>query len=249
MKKETGWRSGLALASALLAASIAEPAFAYLHGGSWSGSRSNWSYHGAHGSASGGGGSWSGSTNRGGSASGGGGSWNATGYRGGTASGGEGNWHATGASGGTASGGGGTWHATGANGSTASGSPTYRGGNYYYGYHPPTVINNYGAGCYNCGGWNAGSAWAAGVTGAAVGATVGAAAASSANAAANANAYSAGYAAGATSAYAMGSVYPSLPPGCVYSPYSGVTYYKCGQIWFSPYYGANGMYYRVVPTP
>jgi hypothetical protein len=29
----------------------------------------------------------------------------------------------------------------------------------------------------------------------------------------------------------------------------GLTYYNCGGTWFSPYYGANGVYYRVVPVP
>jgi hypothetical protein len=30
---------------------------------------------------------------------------------------------------------------------------------------------------------------------------------------------------------------------------NGATYYLCGNTWFSPSYGANGVYYRVVPTP
>jgi hypothetical protein len=47
----------------------------------------------------------------------------------------------------------------------------------------------------------------------------------------------------------MGDVYPVLPAGCAYSPYNGGAYYNCGGTWFSPYYGANGMYYRVVPVP
>jgi hypothetical protein len=29
----------------------------------------------------------------------------------------------------------------------------------------------------------------------------------------------------------------------------GTTYYLCGNTWFQPMYGANGIYYRVVPTP
>jgi hypothetical protein len=40
-----------------------------------------------------------------------------------------------------------------------------------------------------------------------------------------------------------------LPAGCVYSSYSGRAYYGCGGTWFSPAYGANGVYYRVVPPP
>ena len=33
---------------------------------------------------------------------------------------------------------------------------------YYPGYHPPTTVNYYGAGCYNCGGWSTAGAAAAG---------------------------------------------------------------------------------------
>jgi hypothetical protein len=29
----------------------------------------------------------------------------------------------------------------------------------------------------------------------------------------------------------------------------GTTYYVYGNTWFQPAYGANGVYYRVVPTP
>jgi hypothetical protein len=39
------------------------------------------------------------------------------------------------------------------------------------------------------------------------------------------------------------------PPGCAVSTASGTTYYHCGPTWFQPSYGANGVYYRVVPTP
>jgi hypothetical protein len=71
-----------------------------------------------------------------------------------------------------------------------------------------------------------------------------------------ANAYSAGYAAGATSGppapapvssnFAMGAIYAALPAGCVKPEGS---YYLCGNTWFKPSYGANGVYYRVVPAP
>ena len=83
--------------------------------------------------------------------------------------------------------------------------------------------------CYNCGGWAAEGAVAVGA------------------AAASASAYNAGVAAG--SAYGMGAIYPTLPAGCIYSPFGGVSYYNCGNVWFSPSYGANGVYYRVVPAP
>ncbi len=42
----------------------------------------------------------------------------------------------------------------------------------------------------------------------------------------------------------------ALPAGCITPSVSGGgTYYLCGNTWFSPAYGANGIYYRVVPTP
>ncbi len=113
-----------------------------------------------------------------------------------------------------------------------------------YAYHPPVVVNSYAAGCYNCGGWAAG---AAAVTGAAVGVATGAAIASANNSAAAANAYSAGVAAGAASStYAMGQVVAAVPAGCALTVAQGQHYYLCGDTWFSPAYGANGVYYRVV---
>ncbi|KDR38066.1 hypothetical protein [Caballeronia glathei] len=235
-----------------LAAAPLQHAHAWMRAGAWgghaSGGAGGWNYAGARGTtASGGSGSWSASGYRGGTASGGGGAWSGTDYRGGTASGGDGSWHGTGAYGGTASGGEGTWHATNSYGTTYRGGyDTYHGG-YYAGYHPPTVINHYSTSCYNCGGWNTGNAWAAGVAGLAAGATIGAAAAS----ANTANAYAAGVAAGAAAqpVYVMNSVYPALPAGCTYSYMVGSAYYHCGAAWFSPYYGANGMYYRVVAGP
>jgi hypothetical protein len=233
------WRAAIGLACTSAAMLPLRQAEAWMHGGSWSGDRSSWSYSGMRGTASGGDGSWSAHGYRGGSASGGGGSWSGTSYRGGTASGGDGSWHAAGAYGGTASGGGGTWHATGAYGNTAYGGYDHYGGSYYYGYHPPTVVNSYSAGCYNCGGWNTGAAVAAGVTGLAAGATIGAASAASASA----------YAAAALPAYVTNDIYPTLPAGCVYSPVAGSAYYQCSGTWFSPNYGANGTYYRVVPMP
>ncbi|MBK6558463.1 MAG: hypothetical protein IPG16_15165 [Comamonadaceae bacterium] len=108
---------------------------------------------------------------------------------------------------------------------------------------------------------------------------VGAAAASSSSAAATSSAYSAGVAAGSASTsaaystgYAAGTVAASAPPpvaGAVVVPASyvvgvnyaalpagamavaknGVNYYLSGNTWFKPAYGANGVYYTVVPTP
>ena len=85
-------------------------------------------------------------------------------------------------------------------------------------------MNYYGSRCYNCGGWSTAGAAAAG---AAVGMAAGAAVAS-ANTAATSSAYSAGYSAGAaTTAYAMGAIYATLPAGCVVSTVYGTTYYHC----------------------
>jgi hypothetical protein len=85
------------------------------------------------------------------------------------------------------------------------------------------------------------------------------AAAANANAAAanaNAAASNASHAASVTAAtttgvtYQMGAVYGALPAGCISPNVSGGgTYYLCGNTWFSPSYGANGVLYKVVPTP
>ena len=178
----------------------------------------------------------------GGHASGGGGSWNATGAYGGHASGGGGSWSATNAYGTTA------YHTTGygttAYGTTVHGTTAYYGGAYYGGYHPPTTVNYYGSGCYNCGGWSTAGAAAAG---AAVGLVAGAAVASANTSAATSSAYSAGYAAG--SEYAMNAIYATLPSGAAPDTIGGTTYYVSSGTWFKPYFGANGVYYRVVPAP
>jgi hypothetical protein len=47
----------------------------------------------------------------------------------------------------------------------------------------------------------------------------------------------------------MGVNYVALPPGASPANVAGVTYYISGNTWFKPMYGANGVYYRVVPTP
>ena len=222
-------KSLLLIAAAAVTAPLAT-AEAFFHAGGWSGGREGWSA----------------STARGGYASGGGGSWNATGYRGGTASGGSGSWNATGYRSGTASGGSGSWTATGANGNHYYGGPDYYHGGYYGAYNAPTVVNAYGANCYNCGGWNTGGAVAAGLV---AGTALGAAAASSAN---NQAAYNAGVAAGTASATANppGTLFGALPAGCTYRPQGGQPYYDCTDgLWFVPAYGANGVYYRVVAAP
>ncbi len=213
-----------------------------------------WSHAGRFGgSASGGDGSWNAENRNGATASGGGGSWNASNNFGGSASGGGGSWNATSGNGGTASGSYGHWNATGENGGTAYGyrAPAY-GTNYY---HSPTVVNHYSAGCYDCGYNNGITPAGAAVAGAVVGAT----AANAANQDAyynndyydNGNAYGAGYAAGQASNAAplYGASITSLPPGCSMNASQSGTFYQCGATWYKPNYGANGVYYTVVPPP
>ena len=124
-------------------------------------------------------------------------------------------------------------------------------GSTYYGYHPPATVNYYQAGCYNCGGGV--SAAGAALAGAAVGVAVGAAAASANTSAATTNAYAQGYNAGAvntaTAAYSAGQLVSVLPAGCATPSVQGKSYYLCGNTWFSPFYGASGVYYQVVPAP
>ena len=111
----------------------------------------------------------------------------------------------------------------------------------YPAYHPPVAVSYYsGSGCYGC---------AAG--GAVVGVAARAAVASASAAAATSSAYNAGVAAGAApvGAYVVGANYAVIPSGCATPTMQGTTYYLCGNTWFQPIYGANGIYYRVVPTP
>ena len=86
-------------------------------------------------------------------------------------------------------------------------------------------------------GWGAAGA-------AAAGAVVGAGVAE----ASSADAYANGYAA-ASSSYSIGAIYPTIPSGCATPNVRGVTYELCGNNWYQPAYGANGVYYRAVPAP
>ncbi len=126
---------------------------------------------------------------------------------------------------------------------TPDGATAYRPPAPYYPYHPPVVVPAYtAAGCYGC----------AAAAGAVVGAAAGAAITSANTAAATSSVYSSGYAAGSANtaaAYAMGGNYAALPAGTVAVQKYGTTYYLLGNTWFQPVYGANGVYYRVVPTP
>jgi hypothetical protein len=112
-------------------------------------------------------------------------------------------------------------------------------------------VNYYGAGCYYCGGWHAAGAAAVGVTAAAAGTAVAMSAGAVNTAAAATSAYAAGVAAGSAipTVYPMNAIYPTIPAGCTTPNVGGTTYFLCGNTWFQPFDGANGIYYRVVPTP
>ena len=163
--------------------------------------------------------------------------------------------------------GGSTWHSFGATSHTSAfgtrtthvagvgtahttpyGATAYRRSDRYYGYHPPTTVGYYGAHCYDCGG--GGWAAAAGVAG---GAAIGAGTAAVANTTlGTAGAFNAAVAPGASVAAgtsAVGQVVAALPAGCVTPEVQGRSYYLCGNTWFAVAYGANGVYYKVVPTP
>jgi len=67
--------------------------------------------------------------------------------------------------------------------------------------------------------------------------------------------YNAGVAAGtataatAQSSQSVGAIVAKLPPGSMSINKGGTTYYLNNNTWYKPAYGANGVYYRVVPTP
>jgi hypothetical protein len=84
--------------------------------------------------------------------------------------------------------------------------------------------------------------------GVAAGVAVGTAVADSTN---TTNAYDAGVAAGvAASSAPVGAIYTTLPPtGCAASTVDNTQLFNCGGVWFQPSYGANGVFYRVVPAP
>ena len=111
---------------------------------------------------------------------------------------------------------------------TAGGFSTYRPPAYGYAgyapYHAPMAVPYYHAGCYNC----AGAVAAGAVVGLAAGAAI-------------ANA--------ARPVYSMGVNYATMPPDAVIVNQAGINYYQVGSTWFRPYYGANGVYYTVVPAP
>jgi len=96
---------------------------------------------------------------------------------------------------------------------------------------------------YAAGGCNGCAAAAGAVVGATAGVVV-----ASADVTATANGVAnPGMAAPVT--YVMGANYAKVPSGCATPSVQGQKYYLCGNTWFQPTYGANGLYYRVTPTP
>jgi hypothetical protein len=47
----------------------------------------------------------------------------------------------------------------------------------------------------------------------------------------------------------MGAQVAVLPPGCNSMNINGGQYYQCGAYWYQPFFGGNGVYYTMVPTP
>ena len=52
-----------------------------------------------------------------------------------------------------------------------------------------------------------------------------------------------------STAYSIGAIYPTIPAGCASPVVQGITYELCGNNWYKPSYGANGIYYRAVAAP
>jgi hypothetical protein len=48
---------------------------------------------------------------------------------------------------------------------------------------------------------------------------------------------------------AVGQQVSILPPGCNSMNINGGQYYQCGAYWYQPFFGGNGVYYTMVPTP
>lgn len=48
---------------------------------------------------------------------------------------------------------------------------------------------------------------------------------------------------------AIGSQVAALPSDCNAMNVNGAQYYQCGLTWYQPFFGANGVYYTIVPTP
>jgi hypothetical protein len=113
----------------------------------------------------------------------------------------------------------------------------YGGGAYY---HPAYV----GGGCWGCvSGYSAGAVAAAGVVGLAAGAAIGSAASSdNSTVVVQQPVY--------VSGPAIGSEVMALPGnGCASLFANGTRYYNCGDAYYQPHFGSNGVYYTVVANP
>lgn len=113
----------------------------------------------------------------------------------------------------------GGWHAGGIGpaGNAWHAGGWHAGGYWGGGWHGPVVVNHY----------YGGGCWACGGAAVAAGVAAGAAA--------------------VATAYAIGTTVATIPAGCMTQYIGGVNYYVCGGTWFQPFYGNNGVYYRVVP--
>ena len=135
----------------------------------------------------------------------------------------------------------------------------------YPAYHPPVAVPYYSSGCYGC------AAAAGAVVGVAVGAAVGLGQHGGRDVERvrrgrcdrqrqhrrrdqrrlQRRRCHRGHVAGAPASgtYVMGVNYAALPAGSMTINKNGATYYLNGNTWFQPSYGANGVYYTVVPAP
>jgi uncharacterized membrane protein len=126
-------------------------------------------------------------------------------------------------------------------GAAAPAKAFFRAGGWHAGGFGPAG-GAWHAGGWHAGGWTGGGYWGGGFHGPVVvnhyygggcWACGGAAVA-------------AGLAAGAAAGYAIGSMVATLPPACAQQLAGSVTYYVCGGTWYQPFYGNNGVYYRIV---
>ncbi|MDD5268163.1 MAG: hypothetical protein PHO08_13705 [Methylococcales bacterium] len=160
--------------------------------------------------------------------------------------GGSGSWSHSSAGGAFGGWGHGSGTYTGPHGNTANWSHTSYGG-----YHPPAYGGYHGWGYhppYYSSGYSGGDVAAAGIAGLAVGAMAGAAAASQPPPAPTTVVVEQPMAP-PTMAMALGTTLSYLPGNCVNINISSGQYYECGINWFKPYFGSNGAYYQVVPSP
>ncbi len=135
------------------------------------------------------------------------------------------------------------------------GRTTYGYGHVSYGH---VTYGHVGyAGGWSCGGVSTGTAVAAGVAGLATGAMIGAAVAKPAPvvvAPAPIVVAPAPYVVAPPPVVVapvapVGSIYYSLPGGVQSATINGTQYYVYGSTYYRPYFGNNGVYYQVVPSP